>query len=126
VVTGVEQSTLTVPPFVVQSGIRVVPAVLKLPYTTNFFTFAIAQLLQYTASGSPVTGSTLLVGKLAIYRAALRTDLLRVVCADNASPKSTLPAMRDIATGTTIAVSTKAEPDEQCASRKKNSNKGFI
>jgi hypothetical protein len=116
---------LTVPPFVVQSGISVFPAVLKFPYTTKFFAFAIAQLLQYTASGLPV-GSTLLVGKLAIYRAASRTDLLRVVCADNASPKSTLPAIRDIATGTTIVISSKALPDEQCASRKKNSNSGFI
>jgi hypothetical protein len=126
VVTGVEQFTLTVPPLVVQSGISVFPAVLKFPYTTKFFVFVIAQLLQYTASGLPVTGSTLLVGKLAIYRAASRTDLLRVVCADNASPKSTLPAMRDIATGTTIVISSKALPDEQCASRKKNSNSGFI
>jgi len=108
---------LTVPPLVVQPDISVFPAALKFPYTTKLCVFAIAQSLQYAFTGLPVIGSILLVGKLAINRAALRTDLLRVACADNANPKSTPPAMRDIATGTTIAISTKELPDVQLPSR---------
>jgi hypothetical protein len=120
ILDGVEQSTLTlllVPPSVCHPDISAKsPASgLSFPKTAKFFALAIAQALQAAV-----------VGKLPKYRAASRTDFPTVASAEKAMPKSTPPTMSEIIIGRIIAVSTMALPDEQRASREKNSTNEVI
>jgi hypothetical protein len=104
--------TLGLPLVTLQPGSS---GLLLVPFTTNFFAYVTAEVWQAT-----------LAGKLPRKRAASRTDLATVACVDNPHPKSTPPAMRDIATGKIMDISTKALPDEQRASRSNNLNNDLI